>query len=113
MPPQMPDLVSEVRTGSYEAECRQQCAYNLPGMMVCAGHVPAPQEHHDALDTTPPPPDSSSEATKPGWRETLLPALTSFVSDPSVPVRVTTARAFHQVGTGGEWGGRVGEGMRG
>lgn len=70
---QMPDLVVEVRSGEYEAECRQQCAYNLPAMIVFAGGPPGYRKHQ------------------------LHEALLSFITDPSLPVRNTLALSFHQV----------------
>ncbi|CAL4097287.1 unnamed protein product, partial [Meganyctiphanes norvegica] len=77
----MPDLVCEVRSGEYEAECRQQCAYNLPGMIVFAG--------------------GSTH-----YRTTLHSTLSSFVTDPSLQVCTTISRAYHQLCTlvGGEVG---------
>lgn len=68
----MPDLVAEVRSGEYEAECRQQCAYNLPCMVAFAGGSTA-------------------------YRTALHPTVTSLITDPSHQVRSTVAAAFHQV----------------
>lgn len=68
----MPDLVAEVRSGEYEAECRQQCAYNLPCMVAFAG----------------------GSVT---YRTSLHGTFSSLVTDPSLQVRTTVAAAFHQV----------------
>lgn len=68
----MPDLVAEVKNGEYEAECRQQCAYNFPAMVLFAGGPT-------------------------GYRKHLHDILISFVTDPSLPVRNTIALSFHQV----------------
>ncbi|XP_042238801.1 uncharacterized protein LOC121877234 isoform X1 [Homarus americanus] len=70
----MPDLVAEVRSGEYEAECRQQCAYNLPCMVAFAGG-----------STT--------------YRTSLHDTVSSLVTDPSQQVRTTVAAAFHQLCT--------------
>ncbi|KAK4302712.1 hypothetical protein Pmani_025211 [Petrolisthes manimaculis] len=70
----MPDLVAEVRSGEYEAECRQQCAYNLPCMVAFAGGSTA-------------------------YRTALHPTVNSLITDPSHQVRSTVAAAFHQVCT--------------
>ncbi|XP_050713956.1 serine/threonine-protein phosphatase 4 regulatory subunit 4-like [Eriocheir sinensis] len=70
----MPDLVAEVRSGEYEAECRQQCAYNLPCMVAFAGG-----------STT--------------YRTSLHSTVSSLLTDPSHQVRVTVAAAFHQLCT--------------
>lgn len=72
--PPMPDLVAEVRSGEYEAECRQQCAYNLPCMVAFAGG-----------STT--------------YRTSLHATFSSLVTDPSQQVRTTVAAAFHQLCT--------------
>nr|XP_045601306.1 serine/threonine-protein phosphatase 4 regulatory subunit 4-like isoform X1 [Procambarus clarkii] len=70
----MPDLVAEVRNGEYEAECRQQCAYNLPCMVAFAGG-----------STT--------------YRTSLHDTVSSLITDPSQQVRTTVAAAFHQLCT--------------
>ncbi|MPC19459.1 Serine/threonine-protein phosphatase 4 regulatory subunit 4 [Portunus trituberculatus] len=70
----MPDLVAEVRSGEYEAECRQQCAYNLPCMVAFAG-------------------GSTS------YRTSLHSTVSSLLTDPSHQVRITVAAAFHQLCT--------------
>ncbi|RXG70491.1 Serine/threonine-protein phosphatase 4 regulatory subunit 4, partial [Armadillidium vulgare] len=70
----MPDLVAEVKNGEYEAECRQQCAYNFPAMVLFAGGPT-------------------------GYRKHLHDILISFVTDPSLPVRNTIALSFHQLCT--------------
>nr|XP_053639069.1 uncharacterized protein LOC128693421 [Cherax quadricarinatus] len=70
----MPDLVAEVRSGEYEAECRQQCAYNLPCMVAFAGG-----------STT--------------YRTSLHETVSSLVTDPSQQVRTTVAAAYHQLCT--------------
>ncbi|XP_071540603.1 uncharacterized protein [Panulirus ornatus] len=77
----MPDLVAEVHSGEYEAECRQQCAYNLPCMVAFAGG-----------STT--------------YRTSLHDTVSSLITDPSQQVRTTVAAAFHQLCTlvGGEVG---------
>ncbi|XP_064119052.1 serine/arginine repetitive matrix protein 2-like [Macrobrachium nipponense] len=68
----MPDLVAEVRSGEYEAECRQQCAYNLPCMVAFAG---GSTNYRSSLHTT----------------------VSSLINDPSQQVRTTVAAAFHQL----------------
>lgn len=77
----MPDLVAEVRSGEYEAECRQQCAYNLPCMVAFAG---GSTNYRSSLHTT----------------------VSSLINDPSQQVRTTVAAAFHQlcILVGGEVG---------
>ncbi|KAK7070393.1 Serine/threonine-protein phosphatase 4 regulatory subunit 4 [Halocaridina rubra] len=68
----MPDLVAEVRSGEYEAECRQQCAYNLPCMVAFAGGST-------------------------NYRTSLHSTVSSLITDPSQQVRTTVAAAFHQL----------------
>ncbi|XP_076036119.1 uncharacterized protein LOC143022060 isoform X2 [Oratosquilla oratoria] len=70
----MPDLVAEVRSGDFEAECRQQCAFNLPGMIVFVGGSKI-------------------------YRTSLHSTFCSMVADPSNHVRATVAASFHQLCT--------------
>ncbi|KAF2361417.1 Armadillo-type fold [Trinorchestia longiramus] len=88
---QLPDAVCQLYTGRNETEARQQCAYNLPAMLLFAAPLTG-TFHSPPLST-----DATHKATEGRSWTMLLPAVASFVLDPSVHVRHTTAKAFHQL----------------